>query len=502
MPAIYLIAALVAVVWGTLFLLRGSLLGGCLAYLVATTCFGYDFAHFMVGPVPLSIDRIVLVVLFAAYVVQRRLGRTQRQPPARADLVAAALLGVLAASTLWSAVPADSKSLGFRLLGGYAVPLAIYWIARQIPLDRGRISLLHGVLAGLGVYLGVTGVLEITGQWWAVFPAYIADPNVGLHFGRARGPMVHAVSFGLYLGIGLLAAWLWQWRFGRLGRLLVLLPAPIMVAGLYGSYTRSVWIGAVVGILLVLGLTLRGQWRTLVVGSMIAAALLLAVTKMDSLVNFDRELPAAYAGKSVELRGEMAYVSWKMFLGPPLVGCRFRSVLQSQAPLPGRPLHQPPPRSHPRPGTPQHLPQPADRKRTGGPGAHAGRSGPLGADRVAHGPRPGPAPLGPSPSGPHHRRPGPLRLPSPLPRTQLPADGQHRAVLPGRHHHRPVRSVPKRGPPMLTATSPCEPEIDDCGVPLALPVPRACHWLTAACRWLCPCPAACHWLCQCGGRCR
>ncbi len=332
MPAIYLIAALVAVVWGTLFLLRGSLLGGCLAYLVATTCFGYDFAHFMVGPVPLSIDRIVLVVLFAAYVVQRRLGRTQRQPPARADLVAAALLGVLAARTRWSAVPADSKSLGFRLLGGYAVPLAIYWIARQIPLDRGRISLLHGVLAGLGVYLGVTGVLEITGQWWAVFPAYIADPNVGLHFGRARGPMVHAVSFGLYLGIGLLAAWLWQWRFGRLGRLLVLLPAPIMVAGLYGSYTRSVWIGAVVGILLVLGLTLRGQWRTLVVGSMIAAALLLAVTKMDSLVNFDRELPAAYAGKSVELRGEMAYVSWKMFLDHPLLGVGFDQFFKAKLP--------------------------------------------------------------------------------------------------------------------------------------------------------------------------
>ncbi len=103
------------------------------------------------------------------------------------------------------------------------------------------------MLAGLGVYLGVTGVLEITGQWWAVFPAHIADPNVGLHFGRARGPMVHAVSFGLYLGIGLLAAWLWQWRFGRLGRLLLLLPAPIMLAGLYGSYTRSVWMGAVAG---------------------------------------------------------------------------------------------------------------------------------------------------------------------------------------------------------------------------------------------------------------
>ena len=122
MPAIYLIAALVALVWGTIFLVRGSLLGGCLAYLLATSCFGYDFAHFTWGPVPLSIDRLVLVVLLAAYVVQRGLGRTQRRPPERIDLLLAALLGVLAASTLWGDVPADSKSLRFRLVGGYAVP--------------------------------------------------------------------------------------------------------------------------------------------------------------------------------------------------------------------------------------------------------------------------------------------------------------------------------------------------------------------------------------------
>ena len=239
---------------------------------------------------------------------------------------------MLAASTLWGSLPADFKSLGLRLVGGYVVPLAVYWIARQIPLDRGRISLVHGVLAGLGVYLGVTGVLEITGQWWAVFPSHIADPAVGLHFGRARGPMVHSVSFGLYLGLGLLAAWLWQWRFGRLGRLLLLLPAPIMLAGIYGSYTRSVWMGTALGLMLVLALTLQGRWRALVLGGLISAVGLLAVTRMDSLVSLDRELPASYAGKSVELRGELAYVSWNMFLDHPLLGVGFDQFFKAKLP--------------------------------------------------------------------------------------------------------------------------------------------------------------------------
>jgi O-antigen ligase len=332
MPAVDVIAALVALVWGTMLLLRGSLLGGCLAYLLATSCFGYEFAHFSIASVPLSVDRLVLLTLLAAYVVQRRLGRTQRTPPEPVDLLLMVFLGVVAASTLWGAVPADLKSLGFRLVAGYAIPLAIYWIARQIPLDRGRISLVHGVLAGLGIYLGISGVLEITGQWWAVFPRHIADPNVGLHFGRARGPMVHAVSFGLYLGVGLLAAWIWQWRFGRLGRLLLLLPAPLMLAGLYGSYTRSVWLGAALGLMLVLGLSLRGMWRPLVLGGMVSAALLLAITKLDSVVSLQRELPASYAGKSVELRGEMAYISAKMFLDHPLLGVGFDQFFKGKLP--------------------------------------------------------------------------------------------------------------------------------------------------------------------------
>ena len=79
MPALdflYFVAALVAILWGAIFVLRGSLVSGCLAYLLVAACFGYDFTHFKVGPVPLTLDRLALAVLLVAYVVQRWLGRT------------------------------------------------------------------------------------------------------------------------------------------------------------------------------------------------------------------------------------------------------------------------------------------------------------------------------------------------------------------------------------------------------------------------------------------
>ena len=236
MIAIYLIAAAVALTWGAVFVFRGSLSLGCLAFLIAGACFGHNFLHFDFGAIPLTLDRLLLVLLIVAYAVQRRLGRTDPKPLAAADVLLLVFLGVLLLSGCyggWVSLHGSRLEPVFRMVGGYLIPFAVYWIARQSSLDRSKCSLIHGTLVCLGVYLAVTGLLEIAGQWWAVFPRHIADPKIGLHFGRARGPMVHSVSFGLHLAVCLLAAWTWQWRFGRLGKLGIAVLVPLMLAGIY-----------------------------------------------------------------------------------------------------------------------------------------------------------------------------------------------------------------------------------------------------------------------------
>ena len=41
-------------------------------------------------------------------------------------------------------------------------------------------------IVAMGVYLSCTAMLEAGHVWSFVFPRYIADPNLGIHFGRAR----------------------------------------------------------------------------------------------------------------------------------------------------------------------------------------------------------------------------------------------------------------------------------------------------------------------------
>ena len=142
------------------------------------------------------------------------------------------------------------------------MPIALYWIARQSTLTERGIWWIQAALAGFGVYLAITGLAEISGQWWLVFPKYIADPKVGIHFGRARGPMVQAACYGTRAGhlpavppgsggpSSAVPDSFCCWPRCRCS------PAPST------SPTRAAPGGeAVLGLMVVLGLTLRGRWR-------------------------------------------------------------------------------------------------------------------------------------------------------------------------------------------------------------------------------------------------
>jgi O-antigen ligase len=333
MTAILAISALVGLVWGAIALQRGSLLIGCLLFLMTAACFGYYFAHFNAGPIPLTLDRLALVPLLAALIIQQRLGRAAPKPPRAVDFIILALLTYLTISTFThdfrTSYPGVVPPI-WRLVAGYGIPFAIYWVARQAPLTRQGITTVQLSLAAFGVYLAATGLLEVAGQWSLVFPRHIADPSLGQHFGRARGPMVTSIGFGLYLAVGMLAAWVQGQSWNRFARLLLLSLFPLYLAGLYYSYTRSVWIGAGAALVLVLGLTLRGMSRNLIVASLVAGALFISVTRLDSILSFQRESSASDTRDSASLRSVFAYVSWKMFEERPLTGFGFGQFYQEK----------------------------------------------------------------------------------------------------------------------------------------------------------------------------
>ena len=136
-------------------------------------------------------------------------------------------------------------------------------------LDEKQLRWGYLLMALFGIYLVATAIFEMTGQWSLVFPRYIADPEQGIHFGRARGPMVQSARLGLYLIACLAATWIllfWQAHWGRIGRLIAVALAPLYAGAAFLTYTRSVWMGLAASTLLLVGLTLRGKLRLAILG--------------------------------------------------------------------------------------------------------------------------------------------------------------------------------------------------------------------------------------------
>jgi len=65
----------------------------------------------------------------------------------------------------------------------------------------------------------------------AGIPRYIADPMLGIHFGRARGPELNSASLGVYLTVCLWCAWILRPDVRRVWQLLLLGAVPLMIAG-------------------------------------------------------------------------------------------------------------------------------------------------------------------------------------------------------------------------------------------------------------------------------
>jgi O-antigen ligase len=148
-------------------------------------------------------------------------------------------------SALWAGTLLQHRGF-YALLDRFGlVPFVMFLLAPAIFRTETHRRVLLVALVALGGYLGVTAVGEYLGIRALVYPKYILDPSLGIHFGRARGPFLEAVANGLALGMcgvaAALALSLWRGRWARLAAGSVL---ALCLVGAILTLTRAVWLGA------------------------------------------------------------------------------------------------------------------------------------------------------------------------------------------------------------------------------------------------------------------
>lgn len=221
---------------------------------------------------PIGPDRILFAAMLVALIRDRhRFGPLVRIRVGLVHMVMAGVVVYAVLNAFWAHTLQSSVGF-FAILDRLGIiPFALFALSPLLFRTERQRNALLATLVTVGMYLAVISCLEILGPKSLIWPRYINNPAIGLHFGRARGPFLEAVANGLVLFESAVAACIaynrWKLRWARAvaaGVAVLCVPAMLL------TLTRAVWLAAVVAGVAVM-VTTRTLRRVLFAGGTAAA---------------------------------------------------------------------------------------------------------------------------------------------------------------------------------------------------------------------------------------
>ncbi len=335
-----LASVLALLVW----LWRGNFAHGVLVWLILTAFFpGHFWRSDLSGFFNFTIGRVAIVTLGILFLLRSLLLGLPRLP-----VKIVALMAVLTAYFAFSAWQAgwtltiSAAPPYYRLFVGYVFPFAVFvftlaGFTRQHDADQTASSryyqrLITGILwifFAFGVYLTFTAFCEKFELWSLVWPRFIADPGVGLNFGRARGPFAEAFAMALTLSFLFFVNLFLAKRAQTPLRILLWTFNILVLAAIYFTQTRTGYVCllacAVVWIWLVVG-----QLKRSAALAVIAAILLTAVAVNWNIVSSkDRTVGGLAAARPILGRIAVSQMALELTAERPFFGVGFGHYRQA-----------------------------------------------------------------------------------------------------------------------------------------------------------------------------
>jgi len=325
------------------FVLKGDLLLAVCVWFVTLIMLHEEFWR---QQVPfffsLTVPRIGLVVLVALLTAMVAIGRVRLRHAWPVSGLILALAVYFALSAAISGFETRSEvSVHYRLIGGYIFPFVVFYlILHAFHCDRD-FKRLATFFAALSVYLTVTGWAEQWNVSALIWPEFINDPSVGIHWGRVRGPFVMSAAMGLALTYCFFNNLVLARNVVHARWLLYALNAA-MVPVIFWTKTRSVWLSFVVCCLVWAAYSRRRISRVVSVCVFSAATLVVAVLNMHNFMSDDRERGGITDTEPILLRIGLAQMSAEIVREHPLFGVgfgHFRDHAPSYARDPASPFY-------------------------------------------------------------------------------------------------------------------------------------------------------------------
>ncbi len=273
----------------------------------------------------ISLDRVIWITVFAVFFAEIAMRRRKILPITKIEMMMilfciVCLISMVKAGTIYE----EGQGLVLRsFLNGYAIPFSIFFIGKNIVDNEQRIKRLFQFLLLIGIYLALTGIFEHFRFTSLVFPRYIMDPDVGIHFGRARGPFLQAEVNGTVLVMIFVVNvyFLIHKRWG-ISKVIYIIFTGLMVITMFFTYTRACWLGFILSILIVPLFYPRLRKIFLLCFFVIV---IIAILNWDNVMSEDRTVGGVTAMDPVYARINLYAASLSMFLDRPILGFGFNT---------------------------------------------------------------------------------------------------------------------------------------------------------------------------------
>jgi len=273
-------------------------------------------------------DRMLL--LAAIIVVALRGPAVRTRPKLRLRPVHLALAAA-AAYVIGSAIASETLLGGsspYRLLDRFSlVAFVVFALAPAAFRTEYQRRVLLGTLVALGGYLGLVALFETVGLRELIFPSYINDSSIGIHYGRARGPFLESsadasVMFSCAVAAAI-AVWMWRAPLARAAAGAVVV---LCLAGELFTLLRSAWIASALAAVISM-LAFRRLRRYLVP---VALAGVIAVAGALAIVpDLSERVEKRKANRLTQWDREAQYrAAWNMFEDRPLLGYGWETYSQ------------------------------------------------------------------------------------------------------------------------------------------------------------------------------
>jgi len=318
-------AGLVAAAAFGFIAIRGDLLSAVLVWFATLIVLHEEFwrdaeSAFFALTIP-RIGLVVLIVLFAFMVVT---GRTRFRMAWPVGWVLLAIVVYFTISAAASGFETRSPiTVHYRLIGGYLFPFIVFLLVLhglRHERDFRRIAVFFSIL---GVYLTFIAWCERFEIYGLIFPRYIADAGVGIHWGRVRGPFVMSPAMGLALIYCFFSNLVLARQSSPAIRWMLRICNVLMLPAIFWTKTRSVWLSFVVCGAIWLMCSKRRMARAVTVPLLLALALVVAVANMEGFLSEDRDKGGVTDLEPILLRIGLAQMTWHMVADHPLTGVGF-----------------------------------------------------------------------------------------------------------------------------------------------------------------------------------